>query len=294
MANANSSEMPQLGRSSPDNAVRAALEATDRVNARLDDALGGYLDIVYLLLGMIPNASRRIITELKSQTGEDHCAVFHASRIFNNALGAFILLRKGMLIEATTLARSALETVAQAVLLMRDPVLAGEWLGGKQLTPAEVRKKLKDKLAIAPLYTELSNITHPNPQARGMHSVDIPSVGYAIFYGGTYQPKRAATLMATLINIILTYLDEFYVHYSGRLSVDNWPFMIELGQSLNDSLRRWIVTFPEDAEVLSAHLADQSPPSPMPPLAVDKSLLQKVISKLKDSRQSKRSSGGRT
>src|SRR5437016_4500255 len=109
---------PQVpfGRNRSDNGLRLILEETERVSKRIDGTLGEHLDNIYILLGMIPNATRRIITEMgEAQTQQDHCAVFHASRVLNNAVGALMMLRNGLLVEASTLIRSTLETTAQAV-----------------------------------------------------------------------------------------------------------------------------------------------------------------------------------
>ncbi len=277
--------LDDLDRNDIANWVNEALGATNRVEVRLKDALKAHLPLVYILLGMIPNATRRIITELKPQTAQDHCATFHASRIFCNALGAFLLLQKGMLVEATTLVRSMLETTAQAILFVRSQECAEKWLNGKSYTPAEVRNKLNGHPNIAPLYDALSRIAHANPEARWTHSVDMGKAGYAIWYGGAYQPNLAATLLAILIDIIILYLDAFYAHYAGRLSVHAWPLMIEFGRRVNEDLRRWIDTLPDDSEAMRAFLADMTPPPPMPPMPIEKATIDEMIAKLRDSRK---------
>jgi hypothetical protein len=70
-----------LGRAAPSNGVRLVLEETERVRARIEQTLGGDIDPLYILLGMIPNATRRIITELPPGSAQDSANVFLASRL---------------------------------------------------------------------------------------------------------------------------------------------------------------------------------------------------------------------
>src|SRR5215210_8129226 len=128
---------PTAGEPATVNNVELVLEATERVRARMSDALGAHADPLYMLLGMVPNATRRVITEIgQAQTPQDECTLFLASRLFNNILAAFLLMERGMLTEANILARSAVEATAQAVLLLRDEQAATGWLAGKRFSPS--------------------------------------------------------------------------------------------------------------------------------------------------------------
>src|SRR5438046_2411581 len=118
------------------NNLEWALEETEKVQKRLDEVLKPHTVGVYLLLGMVPNATRRIFTEIGSQTPQDITAAFHASRLFADALASFTLLRKGLAVQTTTLLRSQLETTAQAVALLRNADMAASWLNGRQYTPS--------------------------------------------------------------------------------------------------------------------------------------------------------------
>jgi hypothetical protein len=225
---------------------------------------------------MIPNATRRIITELSEHSPQDICALIHASRIFNNLTGAFLMLRKGMSIESNILIRGALETTAQAILFMRDPNMAAKWLNGKQYSPADVRKGLQGRPDFKPLYDTLSEVAHANPQAQWMHTVAVEEQGLAILYGGAYQPKLAAHLLTVIVDILLMYLSEFHAHYIGRLSVQFWPLMIEMGGAMNADLRRWRDQRAEDWVELAPSVSTQHP-SPMPPPAIPKADLDRVL-----------------
>ncbi|GEM_PF-3173838 len=262
------------GRQSTNNTVGGAIEATEKVQEQLDETLGDYVDIVYIFLGMVPNASRRIITEINGQSDQEHCAVLHASRVFSTGLSAFILLRKGLIIDAITLVRSVLEGVTQSILFLRDPQAASAWLAGKRYSPSDVRKKLTD-IPIKKLYDALTTIAHHNQQAIALHSIQVEE-GYAISYSGSYRPKGAAKLIAVLIDIILIYLHQFYIHYRGRLSVDAWPLMIDLGTKMNQRLRDWTDTLPEDQDTLAPYAATWKTP-PMPPSVIDADTLKKVL-----------------
>lgn len=195
-------EPVKLGRSAPDNRFRLSIEQTERVRKRLADKLGWHLDGLYILLAMIPNATRRMSTELGSYTPQDECCVFHASRVFNNAMAAFLLLERGMITEATTMVRAALEATAQAILFLRDAEAVAKWLRGRRYRPGDVRRRLGDRPNFASLYGVLSSVAHANPEARWTHSVPLPAHGrLAILYGGSYQPKSAGRLLKIIVDL---------------------------------------------------------------------------------------------
>jgi hypothetical protein len=145
-----------------------SLSETARVEARLAETFGDRVFNFAILLGLLPNGTRRISTEIASQTVQDTVAVVHASRVYGDAMGAYLLLRKGLWTQATTLARSTLESVAQAVALLRDANMAEQWATGKRFTPAVIRKSLGTHPDFAPLYNALSAIAHANPKQPGV------------------------------------------------------------------------------------------------------------------------------
>lgn len=259
------SEIAKLGfgRQSPKNGLRMMIEETERVAARLDDTLGNRVDNLYLLLGMVPNTTRRIATELDRLTSQDHCAAFHASCLVTSAIGAFLLLRRGLIVEAATLTRSTLEVAAQAILFLRDSASAEKWIKGKCYSPKEVRKKLGNNPNLGDLYRDLSNVAHANPQARWLHSVNLPGSRYAIAYGGNYQPKGAATLVKVLGDIVLLYLESFYDHYKEQLSIQFWPPLLQLSRAMNNDLSRWADSLTADSIALTNHFSQQKSPPPM-------------------------------
>jgi len=254
--------LPSLGRNDPNNGLRQILEASERVQSSIDETLGDQVDGLYLLVGILPNATRRLMTELETPTAGSECVIFHTPRICNHIVAAFILLRQGMIVDAVTAVRSALETTAQAIVLMENESLAESWLKGKTFRPEEIGRKLKERgKALRPLYEALSDVAHANPAATWAYSV--PSSGtYAIGYGGSYRPKQAAQLLALLFQVALLYLTEFYQHYQTRLNLVAWPLCIETGHLLHQSLTTWIAGLPDDFELL-AEEAKNWKPSPM-------------------------------
>lgn len=215
---------------------------------------------------MIPNATRRIITEIENDTAQEHCVLFHASRIFNDASGAFILLRSGLTVEASILVRSTFEATAQVAMLMDDHKAAEAWLKGATYSPGEVRKRLAAAETFRQLYKSLSAVAHPNVAASPMHSFNVAD-GYAISFGGSYQPKRCGILLAVLVDVILIFLNEFYAHYRNRLSIDFWPPILEISREVNGALHRWVDSLPDDSEALAQNSARfKVAPMPEPPL----------------------------
>lgn len=256
-------QFPPIGRDDPGNGLRLVLEAVDQVQARLDATIDHHYDGLYLLMGTLPNATRRLMTEQQSSTAVDHCAIFLTSRLFNHLTAAFILMRRGLIVDAVGALRSALETSTQAIVFLYDPNAAEAWLNGKKFTPGRIRKKLKSNGALVQtLYGTLSNIAHANPEARWAHSG--PAAGsYAINYGGSYRPKNVATLLAISMEIILVYMTEFHAHYKTKLSVHYWPFMIEIGHRCVTELNRWKDSLSHDWDELAQH-APKWVPEPTP------------------------------
>jgi hypothetical protein len=274
----------KLGRADPNNRLNLAIRETERIEAILDEQIGGYWDNLWILLGFIPNGTRRIGYELPAQTPQDACAIFHASRVFTTATAALIVLRRGMLVEANTLIRSTLEVVAQSVLFLRDAADAEKWMGGKRYKPGEVRKRLGAIPDFAPLYDELSSVAHPNPEAVWTHAVSIPNTGFAVAFGGTYQPKRIAELLAVLVDLILLFMRAFYTHYIGRLSIDFWPIFLDAGSAMNAALRDWTEKLPHDWDELVPTILERGPEPPMPPPPIPPTDYERALNRMRELR----------
>lgn len=144
------------------------MDEAERLRERLDAELGDYWDMPYILLGMIPNATRRLATELRSGSLQDSCAALHAARVFNDSMAALMMIQRGMLVPAHQLVRHCLESTAQAILFLEAQDVAEAWMSGKRFTPGEVRKRLGETgAALRPLYDSLSDIAHVTPRRNG-------------------------------------------------------------------------------------------------------------------------------
>lgn len=256
------------------NWLRRSLDTTELVTRQLDEALGAFWSLPYSTIAMIPNATRRISTELDVKRAQDTCAVFHASRVFNNLTGGYILLRKGFVVEATTVIRTALETVAQAALFLRDEREAEKWLNGKKYQPRDVRQRLGSRPDFKPLYDELSQVAHANPEARWAHSLVVSDDTYAISFGGTYQPKAVGQLLAVLVEVNLVYLSQFHGCYGKRLSLDFWPVLIDIYRGMLEEFRGQVAARPHDWEALIPGVTLMDTPMDYP--GVDPAELEKV------------------
>src|SRR5437763_17051337 len=71
-----------------------SLSETARVEARLAETFGDRVFNFAILLGLLPNGTRRISTEIASQTVQDTEAAVHAARVSGDAMGAYPLRRE--------------------------------------------------------------------------------------------------------------------------------------------------------------------------------------------------------
>jgi len=240
------------------------LNETERVHSQLVTFLGSRRFNSYLLLGMIPNATRRIIIEIgRNQIPQDEAILELTSRMFNHALSAHLLIFRGLVVDSVVMLRAMVETNAQVVAFLRDSVAAEAWLKGKRFKPEIIRKILDGKPDLGPIYARLSAMAHANPEGRAGHVVQVPPMGTAILYGGSYQPKHMAELLSIVVDQTLLYLMAFHQHYKGRLSVENWPLMIKMGLDANADFIKWIQDLPDDLDDLREHMRNSPPLEPM-------------------------------
>jgi hypothetical protein len=270
------------GHLDPSNYLVRSLHETDQVESQLVDFLNGWVQTFYVTMGVLANASRRLATEIPKYSAQDECIAFHLSRTFTNAEATFILLRKGLVIESTTMLRATLENTAQAVLFLQDAKAASQWLQGKKFTPVMVRSGLGKNPDFQPLYARLSDLAHANPEARWQHSVVVGERHFGTAYGGTYQPKGVAEILVLLVDLVLVFLRSFYDRYSTELALDVWPLLIASGQEANQEFRTWVATLPDDAQELAAVLSTQALPEPIgPPVGVEPEAYRQVMERLK-------------
>jgi len=248
--------------SGPDGATRHALDETEAVRARHMAVINNREFPLHVLLGLIPAGTRRLITEASTYTAQDQCTFFHASRTVTNAIGALINIERGLLVEGYALTRHCLENVAQAIVFLREAQSAEAWLQGKKFTPGTIRAKLGGTPDLKPVYDALSALAHANPDARWMHSLYVPPVGVAVWYGGMYQPKSVAEALVLLGRVIQLYIEEFFRHHRDRLDLVAWPLLMKIAANALGDLQTWLDSLPDDRDELAQHAAEH-PVQPM-------------------------------
>ena len=118
---------------------------------------------------------------------EPNCAFVLLAKVLNHASATFVLLRRGLLVDAALTSRNAVETSLLLELLAKEPSLCEEWIRGKRFRPSDVRRRLAElpSVALGELvidvtpdeyddtrfaYDWMSRITHANVESVG-HAV---------------------------------------------------------------------------------------------------------------------------
>lgn len=242
-----------------------SLSETEKVGQRVDQFLGNRVDVFFRALGMVFTATRRMGSELPVTTDFDRVTLIHASRVYTNCLGTYMMLRQGMILETYSLLKSSVEGVTQGVLFFRDSASAADWLGGKRFTPDAVRRGIGGGPELAGLYRALTAVAHANPEAAQHHTVEVPGYGLMTWYGGCYRPKELTGLLAVLVDLVLVYLAEFHKRYGSQLDIGAWPLIISVYVDLNDQLRKSAEQLSNDSVEL---LVLGREAQPLPPVGV--------------------------
>lgn len=201
---------------------RRALGFSERVVERSKEHHSG-LDFLYgLFSAMVFNVGQRLI-DAKTQTGErfseDEALIILCNRLFNDSFSGYLLLKRGLIGPASLLLRSALEVTNLAVLLGGSPEHAERWLGGREYTPAVVRRLLESTDAEREWYSKLSKATHANYVASraNIYRVEETTTD-VLMYGGRFAPKESGLTGCAFLWLHLTFLQAFYARSSGRLA----------------------------------------------------------------------------
>lgn len=246
------------------------LEDSERVGRKLHEALDEQMFVVFLLGGMLPNASARINAELGPEQDETDHAIFTLnSRITTSCVSTYLLAMRGLVTDSTVVLRHVLENVAVAIAIMHTPGMAKDWLGGRRYQPKDVRARIKHIVDLKPVYDTLSTYAHPNAEGQALYRTNTAK-GYAVTYSGSYQPKHVALTLLLLAHSELTYLREFHRRYADRLSVDSWPLLFHLAERLTENLQQWAAQLPDDWEALRDYFATGR--GVMPPPKIDPEL----------------------
>jgi len=224
------------------------LDEAERVGNKLHEKLDPQLFVLFMLGGMLPNASARLNAELGAQQDRaDHAVFVLNSRITTGCVSTYILAMRGLVTDAAGTLRNVVENVGLAIAIMRIPGVAERWQRGHQYRPGEVRNMIKAWVDLQPLYGLLSEYAHANASGQALYRTDTPS--------GSYQPRHVALTLLLLAQVELLYLREFHGRYHERLSIDAWPLLLDLGSKLNDALRVWAEALPDDWIELREHYA---------------------------------------
>lgn len=135
------------------------------------------------------------------KTLEPNCAFVLLTKVLNHTSATFLLLQRGLVVDAALTCRNALETSLLLELLVKEPAVCKEWSEGKRLRPSEVRRSLS-KLSSVPLgdlvvevssdvyddsrfaYDWLSRITHANVDSAAHAARESGADEFALTIGG--------------------------------------------------------------------------------------------------------------
>ncbi|HEV2250991.1 MAG TPA: hypothetical protein VGT60_10855 [Candidatus Limnocylindria bacterium] len=222
------------------------LAEADRVGNKLHAALDPQLLVLFVLGGMLPNASTRINAEIGSAQDETDNAIFILnSRITTGCVATYVLAMRGLVTDSAATLRHVLESVGLAIAMMHTEGLAERWRQGRQYSPREVRALIKPFVDLQPMYKVLSKYAHANASGQTLYRTDTDR-GYVVTYSGSYQPKHVAATLGALAEIELLYLRELYGRYHERLSIEAWPLMFELADRLIRTFQDWADALPDD------------------------------------------------
>lgn len=249
-------QSPNLNRRDPRNELRRAMERTDQVERELDHALGDYQDAVFNLLSMIPDGAWKLAQRGAPLSTIDKGALLHASRIFNNALGALILVRRGLIVEATTLARSAHEATEQAMLLFRRPELMKKWVSGRQFKPSQVREQLDENPVVRDMYSRLSEIVHANASTGNVHTLELPDSLLGVYFGGFFRLKDATRVLAQLSQTLIDFVEVFQDSYEDVVDLQAWDALIGIAKYQTLRLLESLRVLKEDIDTVGEYVGE--------------------------------------
>lgn len=162
---------------------------------------------------------------------KDEVTFLLAARIFNHSLSSFILLERGMLIDAASIIRQVLETQWLLEYFYKYPDKVKSWMEGKRITPSEVRRNLQLDQERSLLYGEYCRMTHNSIEAAKYFSGVQEDSNYIVF-GGYYNPVFIEQLLCELIIYLTTTLFIINAEYKDELKD-----LIAVNHKLNGMLK---------------------------------------------------------
>ena len=231
------------------------LAEADRVGNKLHETLDPQLYVLFLLGGMLPNASARINTEIgEQQDATDNTLFILNSRITTGCVATYILAMRGLVPDATATLRHVVENVGLAIAMLHTPGAAARWQRGHEYKPHQVRSLIRDVVDLQPLYRTLSQYAHANAAGQALYRTTVER-GYVVTYSGSYQPKHVSLTLVLMAQVEMLYLREFYRRYHNHLSIEAWPLIFKLADTLIATLHTWAQTLPDDWIGLREHYA---------------------------------------
>ncbi len=169
--------------------------------------------------------------DLPEIQSKDEVTFLLMARIFNHSLSAFVLLERGMLIDAAAVIRQVLETQWLLEYFYTYPDKIDSWTKGKVIKPGQVRRNLKMNKERSLLYDEYCQMTHNNIESAKYFS-GVQDDLNCIVFGGYYNPIYIEQLVCELIIYLTTTL--FIVNHEYEKELKD---LTAANQKLNNMLK---------------------------------------------------------
>lgn len=172
-----------------------------------------------------------------------NCSYLLLTKSLNHALATYLLLQRGLMIDAALTARNALETLLLLELLSLRPELCESWTQGKEFRPGEVRRLLasvsnltvgdlvitvsEDEYADAGLaYSWLSQITHANLESLNHAVSQVDQNSFVLHVGGARLPAQSIAISKILgVTFLRSLVTCAAVHSPQLLQSDRARFL---------------------------------------------------------------------
>lgn len=219
---------------------------------------------------------------LKPQTGDASTPVFFLTHTVADSLRvAELSLGRGYGTAAVQCARDALEAIALALLLAKEPARAKRYWDGAELSPGTVRMELQRSglnedvvLMMWGLYDIMSLFAHPNVERLAYVMDEVDQGGGNVLRtfraGGTTDPDKLntfANLSASAAGLVALLLPEIFAEFLPSARLDAYR------ASRSDVLR----TMMEPLRLVLARAADRRQKSDDPEIAAQARRLRRRI-----------------
>lgn len=169
-----------------------------------------HLDCIHIFQSLIP-VSFMVVGSLEGRRQlAENCTYLLLSKGINHSLSMYLLLERGLVIDASLSARNAIETFLMLELFATEPTekYFEQWAKGKEFKPSWVRNQLGSSLkatirdveitfdddfyeTVKTAYSFFSGITHSNLKSAN-YSVRLKSYGgIEVPTGGIIEEKEA-------------------------------------------------------------------------------------------------------